>query len=194
MNQNKIIMKLKRLVAVCLMLFPCMTACAAFWSTSPPTPVVKFPFDVSKRDSTVNQEFRIREYRSYYFALWFDYFGEADEYRVFALVGDGSGSRENPGIDIPIHIKIYKLDTGNLPLPLIYEKTIATKHCYAHGFDSSKKREGNYRREIIAINLKPGMYRVEVNTIEDRPEFSGTPSYLQIEGHPDVKFFPNSIK
>ena len=185
-------MKLSKILVVAFLTFiPCIAACAAFWSTSPPTPVVKWPFDVSKRDSKVNQEFRIREYRSYYFALRFDYFGPAEDDRVLALVGHGPG--KYPGIDIPIHVKIHKLDTGDLPPELIYEDTIITKHHYAHGYEW-KQTDGEYLREIIAIDLKPGIYRVEANTIEDRPEFSGTPSYLQIEGHPNVKFFPDSIK
>jgi hypothetical protein len=191
-QQDKVIMKLERLIAVFLLLSPWVTACAALSTASPPTPVVKFPFDVSKRDSTVYQEFRIREYRSYYFALRFDYFGLADEHRVLEqLVGDGS--RKYPGIDIPIRIKIFKLDNENLPPALIYDNTISTKHYYVHGFER-KQTDGNYCREIIAIDLKPGIYKVEVNTIEDRPEFSGTPSYLRIGWHPDIKFLPNSIK
>jgi hypothetical protein len=185
-------MKLKRLIVAFLMFFPLVTTCLASSPTSPPTPVVKWPFDVSKRDSTVNQEFRIREYRSYYFALRFNYFGQADEHRVFEqLVGDGPS--HYPGINIPIHVKIFKLDTGSLPSELIYENTITTKYCYRHGYEW-KQTDGNYIREIIAVDLKPGIYRVEANTIEDRPEFSGTPSYLQIEPHPNIKFLPSSIK
>jgi len=180
---------LKTLIATFMMLILWMIACAAILSTSPPTPVVKFPFDVSKRDSKVNQEFRIVEYRSYYFAIRFDYFGEADLYRVISLVGDGS--QRYPGIHIPIQVKIYKLDTGNLSPKLIYENTISTKDCYAHDYER-KQSDGNFLRKIIVIDLKQGLYRVEANTIEDRPEFSGTPSYLQIEGHSELRFIPNS--
>ena len=182
-NKNKIIMKLKRLILAFLILFPWMTACAAFLSTSPPTPVVKFPFDVSKRDSTVNQEFRIPEYRTYYFALRFDYFCHDDLRRVLLF----------DAITIPIHLKIIKLDTGNSPPELKYEDTITTNGTYAHAYEWKQTNE-NYLRKIIAIDLKPGIYRVEANTIEDRPKFSETPSYLQIEGYPNTKFFPDSIK
>jgi hypothetical protein len=182
MNKNKIIMRLERLILAFLILFPWVTACAAFSSSSPPTPVVKWPFDVSKRDSKVNQEFRIREYRNYIFALRFDYFGYADEDRVFEqLVGDGQS--HYPGINIPIHIKIFKLDTGGLPPELKYEDTILTKHHYAQAYDRIQT-DGNFLRYIAVVALKPGIYRVEANTIEERPEFSGTPSYLKIGWHP----------
>jgi hypothetical protein len=72
------------------------------------------------------------------------------------------------------------LDTGNLPSKLIYENTITTKHCYA-GCPQKKKGDGCYSREIKNIYLESGIYRVEANTIEDKPEFSGTQSYLKIE-------------
>jgi len=160
-------MKLKRLIAAFLMLFPCITACASL--PTPDTklpPYTKWPFDVSKRDSKVNQEFKIREHRSYYFAIRFDYVGFDDELRVCALV---------EGITIPIHVKITKLATGNAPQELIYENTVTTSGYCIHGGEY-------YLREIIFIDLKPGIYRVEANAIEDRPEFSGTPTYLQIEG------------
>ena len=184
---------LKILITALLMIIPLMTSCSASSPTSSlPTPVVKFPFDVSKRDSKVNQEIRIREYRSYYFALLFEYVHQgdhdriqADHDRVLALVGNGAS--DDPGIKIPIHLKIIKLDTGSIPPEVIYENTILTHGTYASGF-------GEHDREIIAVDLKPGIYRVEANTIEDRPEFSGTPSYLQIEWHSQIKFLPNSIK
>jgi Domain of unknown function (DUF5625) len=190
---------LKVLIAAFLIIFICMTVCEAFsWfsSTSPsttlPTPVVKWPLDVSKRDSKINQEFRIDEYRSYYFALRFDSITKgsqdriaADADRVLALVGEGP--QEDQGIKISIHLKIIKPDTGSLPPKLIYEHTILTHGIYAMAF-------GYHLREIIAIDLKPGIYRVEANAIEDRPEFSGTPIYLQIEPHSQIKFLPGSIK
>jgi hypothetical protein len=190
---------LKVLIAAFLIIFICMTVCEAFSlfsstpsSKSPPTPAVKWTLDVSKRDSKVNQEFRIDEYRSYYFALRFDYDTkgsqeriEADGLRVLALVGEGP--QEDQGIKIPIHLKINKLDSGSFPPQLIYENTILTHGTYATAF-------GNHRREIIEINLKPGTYLVEANTIEDRPEFSDTPSYLAIEPDSRMKFLPGSIK
>jgi hypothetical protein len=179
---------LKRLIAVTLLFFPLVTACSASSPTSSlPTPVVKFPFDVSKRNSTVNQEFQIRDYRSYYFAIRFDYVGQTDHDRVNALVDVNISLHKRTGIDIPIHIKISKLGAGSLPPELLYEDTILTKEKYASAF-------GYFLREIIAIDLKPGIYRVEANTLEDRPEFSGTPSYLQIEPHSQIKFLPGSIK
>jgi hypothetical protein len=179
MNRNRRNMKLfKRLMAAFMMITWMTTACAVLpTTTSPPTPVVKFPFDVSKRDSTVNQEFRIRDYRSYYFALQFNYIGYDDARRVFKLVGDGSPT--DPGIHVPIHVKIYKLDTGNSKAELTSENTVSTINYFVQGFEHNPEN-GFYDREIVVVNLKPGIYRVEANTIKETPEFSGTPTYLEI--------------
>jgi hypothetical protein len=189
---------LKVLIAAFLIVFICITVCEAFlWfssSSSLPTPVVKWPLDVSKKNSMVNQQFKIIEYRSYYFALRFGYITKgsqdriiADGLRVLALIDHDISTMKRTGINIPIHLKISKLDNVSLPPQLIYEDTILTHGKYATTF-------GYHLREIIAIDLKPGIYRVEANTIEDRLEFLGTPTYLQIEPHSQIKFLPGSIK
>jgi hypothetical protein len=178
---------LKGLIAVFLILILCMTGSAAFWSTSPPKPPVDFPFDVSRRDSTVNKEISIREYRSYYFALQFDCLDRADYDRVMALVGDGGrypdGRYGHPDVIVPIHIKLIRLETGKNP-ETVYDGTVETQAIYA-GIS------GALLREIIVIDLKPGIYRVEASTIKDSPAFTGTSSHLFIQYHPNLKFMPN---
>src|SRR5206468_140400 len=103
----------------------------------------------------------------YSFSLKFDYAGSDDEYRVEKLVGGGSkypdGRYEKPGVVVPIHLGIVRLDAGPNAEP-IYEDTVETQGHYAHGF-SEKKFHGNYKRMIAAIALKPGLYRIHVNTM-----------------------------
>lgn len=186
MSRHEIIAKIRRLVMVFLMLFPCIPK--AVLAKSPPVPPVTFPFDVSRQGSTVDQEFRIKEYRSWYFALQFDHFGGADSYRVLALVGRGGrgsdGSYAEPGVIVPIHMKITKLEAGKDP-ETVYEGTSRTAALYAGV-------RGALLRDIIIIDLKPGIYRVEARTVQDSPEFSGTPSHLKIEYEPNLKFIPNT--
>ena len=191
MNERKVIM-ISCLIAAFLMLFTWLPK--ASFAESPPVPVVKFPFDVSRQDSTVNQEFRIRDYRSYYFAILFDYFGSADKHRVFALVGEGGrlpyGRYDIPGVIVPVHIKIIGLETRENP-ETVYDGVVETEGIYANSFER-KQTDGHYKREIIVINLKPGIYRVEASTTKDSPEFAGTPSHLLIEYHSKLKFIPTA--
>lgn len=107
-----------------------------------------------------------------------------------ALVGDGGRTPDwryvHPGVIVPIHVQIIRLETGKDP-ETVYDRTVETKGVYAY-------RSGALLREIMIIDLKPGIYRVEANTNKDSPEFTGTPSYLLIEPHSQLKFIPNSIK
>ena len=171
---------LKKFIFVPLLFIPCIAACAALWTTSPPKPYTHWPFDLTKRNSTINQEFRIVEYRSYIFAITISClnqaaFNQADCDHVFSITNGAEM------IAIPIHIKITKYATGDAPPVLVYESTITT-----NGAQSGTGRSWN--REIVVIDLKPGIYRVEATTIEDRPEFANTKMFLLITDHPTVKF------
>jgi hypothetical protein len=42
-----------------------------------------------------------------------------------------------------------------------------------------------FLREIIAVTLDPGKYRLEGTTTTDEPAFAATPSYLTIDFHPN---------
>ena len=154
--------------------------------------VVSFPFDVSKRGSIVNEEFRVRDYRSYYFAIRFDYVvtNEAEVQRDMALIGDGGrqirGIPKPRGIVIPVKIKLTRVATDNSPQELIYENIIDTDNRYAG------KRESRFRK-ITTVDLKPGVYRVVAETLKDRPEFSFMTTYLHIGPHPGIKFLPNTV-
>lgn len=182
-------MKNKTLTILLMFTF-CITACAVLKTTLSPKYAYKFPFDVSKRDSKVSQEFKIEEYRSYYFAVRLDFCRE-DKNHVLELIGN----ELLPGTYIPVHIKIYKLNTENLPPKLIYESSILTGGYYAHDYDCDRGRTVDecYFRKITTINLKPGVYRVEANTIKNTSEFAGRPSYLYIQCHPKQKFLLDAV-
>jgi len=186
-------MKLKNILVIFMVLLSSMTSCSVFSSTSPPLPIIK-PFDINRKDSVVSQEIKIREYRSYILALKFAFSGSADQDRVLALTGDGSyhpdGSYANPGIIVPIRIKIIKLDNGK-ELETVYDGITKTQAMCTIEWKNSTK--GYFSREIITIDLKPGMYRIDANTIEDTPEFKGTPSYFMVHTHWQLKFLPGAV-
>jgi uncharacterized protein DUF5625 len=143
-------------------------------------PPFSFPFDVSRRDSTVDKEFRVLEHRNYYFALRFDYADKDDLWRVLKLVGKSNAT----GIIVPVRLKLFRVEAGSNS-EQIYDGTVETQSHYVHGF--GKNDDGNYKRMIASIDLKPGLYRVHLNTIKDSPEFVGTPSHVIIEYHPNVR-------
>ena len=184
MKMRQLFRKLNQLILAFLLLFPCISRA----ESSPPVPPVTFPFDLSKQDSTVNQEFRIREYRSYYIALRFDHSGGDDAKHLLPLVGEGGrspdGSYVYPGIIIPIRLKVIRLEAGKDP-ETIDDETVETKSFYS-------AVTGALFREIIAINLKPGVYRLEASTVKDSLEFAGRSFGLVIEPDTQMKFLPDS--
>jgi hypothetical protein len=191
MSNAESIMKPRRRIAALLALLPWLhrTAVAGL----PPVPPCSFPFDVSKRGNSLEEEFRVLAYRNFAFVLQFDYSSGSDLWRVLKLVGDGAtypdGRYAKPGISVSIRLKIYRTSSEKNPEP-IFERTVRTEGAYGHGF--GRGEDGNYRRMITSVGLQPGLYRVQVTSTEDAPEFVGTPSHLNIEYH--SKALPPRIK
>ena len=174
MIKQKVVLALRRLGITLLALLPWVLNHTLGGPLQIPPPR-SFPFDVSRGDSTLELEIRIREHRSYYFALQFDYSGEDDPRRVLKLVGKSNES----GVTIPIHLKVVQVQPGS-DSRIVFEETVVTASMYAHGF-SEKRFDGNYRRMIASMSLRPGHYRMEARTIQETPEFSSVPSHLNIE-------------
>lgn len=85
------------------------------------------------------------------------------------------GKYEKPGIVAPICLKIVRIDgDSSRGSEVIYEDTVESQGHYAHGF-TEIKFNGHYRRMLVGIALKPGLYRVHMNAIRDSTEFVGTP-------------------
>jgi len=131
----------------------------------------KYPFDVSRSDSKLIQDLWISDDRGCVLYLEFDYTDLSDADRVFKLVGEAKG--HDPGIVIPLHLRILNIDNKELPPKLIHEYTVLTQNQYSHG-------ARDYWRELSRIALTQGIYRVEVSTIKEIPEFSGISTYIQM--------------
>jgi len=157
------------------------TGCAL--SSKFPTPVTKFPFDVSRKDSVVNELFQISKPRYYIFSLQYNYSGREQQDHIRELIGGGGrypdGRYGEPGVIIPIHIIISKIDLEKNTSIILVDQIIDTQGKYVHGFEK-KDGDGFYEREIIITDLEPGVYRVEANTIKDLKELSGTTVFLKI--------------
>jgi hypothetical protein len=169
------------LIALFLFLFPGANA------EVPPSPVpAHFAFAVDKANNKLEKDISIEAEREYYFALQFSYSGERDLYRILNLVGTGAmysdGRYAKPGVIVPLRVVITPLKEGSTGAPVV-DKTVDVQGSYRHGF-TAVKFSGNYNRMIVPVVLKPGTYRVQLQTIKELPEFSGIPSYLNIGFHP----------
>jgi Domain of unknown function (DUF5625) len=171
MSKEEPVMRSRRVLTAVLALMPWLAKTA--FGNSLPTPVTRVNFEVSRKRSAAVIGFRINRRRPYFIALQFNYVGRADSDRVLGLV-------EYPGITIPIHLRLLRLEERGGASTLVFDDTVMTKDYYAHGFDKDQSN-GNFRREILTIGLEPGVYRVEARTLDDSPAFAGTPSYLRID-------------
>lgn len=148
-------------------LLPWLSACAD--NTQLPTPPLTLPFEVQRTGSKVETELFVVDHREYSFSLKFGFKendGE-DRARVKKLVGDdGQFKNGDPGISTPLRIKINLIDaSGDKPL---FEQEISVLRLRSWG--------GNgFDKHIAYVVLKPGHYRVSVESLKDVPELVGTP-------------------
>jgi hypothetical protein len=152
-----------------------------------PTPVVVFPFDVNRRETRIDQKFRITQCRTYIFGVQFDYLGPDDLRRVLHLVGQGEGwSGGSPGVVVPVRLKITRLSESEASASII-DDTIYAQKWYSHGFDIAPGH-GWYRRKITAMPLGAGDYEIDASTIKNTFEFNYTRSYLVIDYRPNIRY------
>jgi hypothetical protein len=140
-------------------------------------------FDASRAGTKVEISGKANQHRVYIFYLYLYYRDPEDRRRLVKLVGDGSrypdGRYGNPGLVIPVHIKITD-STGIV----IKDVTRDTQGIDVHGFID--RDSGYYSRYIYSIELKPGIYRMEIGTVKDMPQFSGRSCAIHIGWHPNT--------
>jgi len=165
-----------RLLSIVVLAFlPWLTACAD--STHLPKPPLSFPFEVQKSGSKIETELRIVEDKEYRFALLLLYKegDQEDRARVRKLAGghmiDKNGKVIEPGIPILLRFKINVIDaSGERPM---LEQEVSELRLSAWG-------SGHFNKQIFYLALKPGRYRVSVESLKDVPELFGTPVTFQI--------------
>lgn len=189
MKSEEPIVKTKRILCSLLAILPWMPRIASA-GLLPPVPPVKYPFDASRAGSALDEEFRVVEYRAYYFDLRFEFVGEDDLDRVAKLVGRGAtysdGRYATPGVIVPVQLKIVRIgvksDTG-----VLFDKTVESQGIYSVGY-TGQKLNGDFRRRVATVQLKPGLYRFQAMTLKDVPEFIGTPSHFAISFNPKIVY------
>lgn len=163
-----------------LAFLPWLTACAD--STQLPKPPLSLPFTIQKAGNKVETGLRLDEERYYSFSLRLYYRenDEEDRKRVRKLVGDATlgvnGKFIEPGIPIPLRLKINLVDLATGERTIV-EKKISELELWEHG-------NGYFSKLVYAAKLKPGGYRISVESVKDMPELEGIPVTFEIAfGH-----------
>lgn len=162
---------------------------AIAYATLPPAPIYRFAFDVGRADNEIDEQITIPEHRSYIFGIQFDYYNEVDLHRVENLVGIGLHTKLH-GIFLPLTLKLVKILDDDSE-QLIYENTRVTEGTWRRESSPEKRFAGYFIRPIVTIGLQPGLYRLHLKTVQSTIEFSGTPTYLVVDYHPEIRFIPN---
>lgn len=160
------------LALVLLAFISCLTACAN--SAKQARPPISLPFQVGKAGSLVEAKVGIVEHREYIFSLRFGYKKNdpSDRARVKKLVGDdGQVKGGDPGIPTPLRLKISVIDSRGERS--ITEQDIPELRLRSWGSD-------HFNKHIAYVILKPGHYRVSVESLKDAPELLGTPTAFAI--------------
>jgi hypothetical protein len=199
MNKHKNMSKIKTIILivfiVTLGIFLWLSACAIHSACDihdihtdnkdaglPPMPPIELPFEVQKAGAKVETLMRTKEGRiGYNFDLEFKFKKNdpEDRARVNKLTGDASykkydGRVTQPGIPIHLRLKIYIIEAAG-------ERPILDKEI--HDPQELRLTSGgdDYFCKLIAdVNLKPGIYRVSLESLKDVPELIGTPVFLSI--------------
>jgi hypothetical protein len=166
------------LVIAMLVVLPYYSACSD--SSQLPRPPLFFPFELQKAGNKIETDFRVAEFREHSFTLDFGFKknDEVDRERVRKFVGDPGqdkyGKQVEPGIPIPLRIRLNLVEAAGERT--IFEKEISELRLWAWN--------GSFTKLIETTNLKPGHYRIRVESLKDIPELVGTPiTFVIAFGH-----------
>jgi hypothetical protein len=141
-----------------------------------PKPPLILPLSLEKAGSKIETDLRVVDHNIYYFSLNFSYKekDEVDRARVKILIGgneiDKYGKALHPGVPTPVILRVSAIEAGQENA--IYSKEI-NPILTSWGADS-------FGKTIGFTELKPGLYKVQLENLRSSPEFNGTPVYLGI--------------
>lgn len=136
-----------------------------------PKPPIAMPFAVEHAGNKVETEVRIVKEQSYSLVLYFMHRknDREERARIRKLTGSAKKNKEGravePGIPIPLTIKISVIESQEEHLIVDTELSELTLESW--GADSLTK-------VITKLILKPGRYRVSIESLKDIPELKGT--------------------
>lgn len=155
---------------------------SAFGDAPRELPATISPFFVSRANENIRADIKVSEHRSYQFHLYVLYKGSEEQAKVLELVGGwggGKGKFGSSGLLIPIHLVVSD-GSGKV----IDDATHYTQGSNIHGF--SGRKDGYYARYIHSVDLRPGMYHIEIDTIQATPEFNDVSCAIHIGWRPNT--------
>lgn len=140
-----------------------------------PTPPLVLPFAANKKGEVIDITLRVKEHRPYKLELHFRHKPNdwKDQARVGLLLSelhDEQGRRQLSN-QIVVHISVA--DVGTDPHRTIFERRIDSYEGGAIGGDRVFKT-------IATVKLKPGLYRFQIEALNDAPALDGLPIEFHI--------------
>lgn len=184
-------MKYRRRFLMLLAVIPFLSACRA--SDDLPKPPLSLPFEIQKAGNKVEIKLRVVEDRHYLFRILLMYKegDQMDRSRVRQLAGaydmDKTGKLIEPGVLIKLRFKIYSIEAEKERA--LFERTIMQPEdirTISHGATS-------FNKQFAVVDLKPGHYKVSVESLRDVPELIGTPVVFQIGRDPKTGSLPGYL-
>ncbi|GAB6140121.1 hypothetical protein JCM14076_08500 [Methylosoma difficile] len=161
---------LASIASVLLSFYCALTGCVG-QSTSEcnlPVPPIRLPFAVQNKGAKIETELLIIEEKEYIFQLSFIFKenNELDRARLKKLVGETMQDQGgDPSIPISLRLKISSFSVNNESF--VYDQELSKFWLISWGADSFEKR-------IVGVKLKPGHYRINVESLNDIPKLIGT--------------------
>jgi hypothetical protein len=171
----------KRLFIAMLAFFPWLTASAD--DARPPKPPFFVPFEAQKSGSVFTTELRVVEHRSYIFALLLgSKIGATveDARRLMELAESDARNKDGKavsnGIPIPLKLKVSLIEPSGERI--IYDKDV-------HEMEKIGATTLGFEKLIDSIELRPGHYRIDIQSLKDIPELAESPITFGIYGWPN---------
>jgi hypothetical protein len=184
--------------------------CTSIWA--PRVDVIKVPpgryfkWDVGPKDSHIEQEFIVKEYRSYHFNIgfgspvaWDDRTNQdwRNDGRIFDFIGwggvigylNGDGARvklmDHTGIMIPVYNPKNDLGVA-IPIHIQVQKLSKSDSVVGTMVDARVDTRSSFasgslvQRQIVVVKLQEGKYRVIATALQQTIVPSGVGTYLNI--------------
>ncbi len=180
-NKHKVIMIVRRLFIAMVAFFPWLSACTN--SAGLPKPPLNLPFNVQKSGSKVETELWVARHRVYSFNLMFmaKQNDQGDRVRIGELAGRWATDQNRqpievePGVPVLLKLRIDLIKSSGI-------NTILEKE-----FSDIRTAGGNadfVYKKITLVPLKPGHYRISIESLKDAPKLQETPVIFQISSDP----------